>query len=410
MKKQLIHNARVVTPSSTVESGFLILSGGRIRFVGDGDMDAQVLKRELTRAEEVIDGGGNTLLPGLIDIHTHGALGKDYSRSPELIFEDSLFRASKGVTGFLPTVGCFAPPDSIFLSAKKLAKLMQKPLQGARALGINMEGPFLHPELGAQDKRNCLREIDLDYLQRLVEQTGDAIKIMTISPELHHALDGIRFLDDAGVVPAIGHTLAGEDLLDQAIKAGARLVTHLFNTTYQPEQDVKGVIKPGVNEYLLIRDDIMAEFICDSSGAHIHPVMLEILLRCKTIDRLILISDSFMSPGLEENTPIRMPDGRSMVMRKGVNYQVPSNHITGSAMTLDGSVKSLMNFTGTSLAEASIMASLNPARILGIDSKKGSLEAGKDGDLILVDDAFTILATFVEGEEVYRKPDVLKWQ
>ena len=154
----------------------------------------------------------------------------------------------------------------------------------------------------------------------------------------------------------------------------------------------------------------MAEFICDASGTHIHPVMLEILLRCKTIDRLILISDSFMSPGLEENTPIRMPDGRSMVMREDVNYHVPSNHITGSAMTLDGSIVSLMNFTSTSLKEASIMASLNPARILGIDSKKGSLEVGKDGDMILIDDNFTILATFVEGEIVFRKPDGAKRQ
>ena len=404
MKKQLIHHARMVTPFRTIEDGFLILSGRKIQFIGNGDTDAPVLKNELAGADEVFDAEGHTLLPGLIDIHTHGALGKDYSRTPELVFEDSLFRASKGVTGFLPTIGCFASPDTIFLSAKKLAKLIQQPLQGAKALGINMEGPFLYPELGAQDKSNCLWEIDLNYLERLIEQTGDAIKIMTISPELHQALDGIRFLDDAGVVPAIGHTLAGEDLLDQAIKAGARLVTHLFNTTYQPEQDVKGVIKPGVNEYLLIRDDIIAEFICDASGTHIHPVMLEILLRCKTIERLILISDSFMSPGLEENTPIRMPDGRSMVMRQGVNYQVPSNHIIGSAMSLDGSIVSLMNFTSTSLQEASLMASLNPARILGIDSKKGSLEAGKDGDMVLVDDNFTILATFVEGEMVYRKP------
>ena len=97
-------------------------------------------------------------------------------------------------------------------------------------------------------------------------------------------------------------------------------------------------------------------------------------------------------------------------MRKGVNYQVPSNHITGSAMTLDGSIVSLMNFTSTTLTEASLMASLNPARILGIDSKKGSLETGKDGDMILVDDNFTILATFVEGEMVYRKPDEAKRQ
>lgn len=401
MEKKIIYNGKIVTPFEIMENGFMVISGKKIDFVGTGDADREILKNELAEAGQKFDARGHTLVPGLIDIHTHGTLGKDYSSSPDLVLEDSLFRASKGVTGFLPTVGCFASPETARSSAEKLSELITKPLKGARPFGLNMEGPFLHPELGAQDKSNCFGAVDLDYLERLLQCTRGAIKIMTISPELPGAMEGIGCLKSHGIIPAVGHTLAEDKVLDEAIRAGARLVTHLFNTTYQPEQDVKGVIKPGVNEYLLIRDDIMAEFICDASSAHIHPVMLEILLRCKKVENLIMISDSFMSPGLEENRPIQMPDGRNMVMRNGVNYQVPSGHITGSAMTLDGSVKSLMKFTNTNLSDAMIMTSYNPAKLLGIEATKGSLEPGKDGDVIMADDDFTILKTFVEGELVY---------
>jgi len=403
MDKKLIYNGKIVSPFTAVENGFIVLSGKKIEFIGSEDADKEVLEHEMSGTGRKFDANGNTLVPGLIDIHTHGVLGKDYSSSPDLVFEDSPFRASKGVTAFLPTVGCFTSTEKAAASAEKLSEYVTRPMPGARPLGINMEGPFLHPELGAQDKINCLRQVDLDYLEQLLKSTKGTIKIMTISPELPGAMEGIRCLKSNGIIPAVGHTLAEDKVLDEAVRAGARLVTHLFNTTYQPEQDVKGVIKPGVNEYLLIRDDIMAEFICDSSGTHIHPVMLEVLLRCKTVANLIMISDSFLSPGLEENIPIHMPDGRTMVMRNGVNYQDPSGHITGSAMTLDRSVRSLMQFTSTDLSDALLMASCNPAKLLGIEASKGSLEPGKDGDIVMVDDDFTILKTFVEGDLVYEQ-------
>ena len=307
------------------------------------------------------------------------------------------------MTGFLPTIGANVPAEKILDSASKLVRLMDISVSGTKPLGINLEGPYLNPDLGAQGPEFCFWEVNLGYLKKAKSIIGDKFKIITIAPELENSMEAITYLRENGVVPSIGHTLASEKLLDKAIRRGANLVTHLLNTTYQPQQNIKGVVVSGVNEYLMVRDDVMAEAICDTGGVHINPTMLKVLLRCKGIDKTIIITDSYMTPGTKKGKKFYMPDGREFYVKNGVNVQTESGHITGSAMTMDLSVRSMIKHTGIALKDGVLMASYNPAKIIGLQNKKGSIEVGKDADIVAIDEDINIYATIVEGDVAYSR-------
>ena len=400
---KLIKNTKIITPFIEILDGFLVIKDRMIHFIGDIKKDEKEYEYFINKANKIIDFKKKIAIPGFIEIHTHGALGKDYSYSPDLLLEDSKFRATKGVTGFLPTVGANVHAEKILNSASKLVEIMDRGVSAAKPLGINLEGPYLNPDLGAQGPEFCFWEVDLEYLKKAKSIMGDKFKIITIAPELKNSMEAIAYLRENGVVPSIGHTLASEQLLDKAIRRGANLVTHLLNTTYQPQQNIKGVVVSGVNEYLMIRDDVMAEAICDTKGIHINPTMLEVLLRCKGIDKVIIITDSFMTPGTEKGKKFYMPDGREFYVKDGVNVQTKSGHITGSAMTMDLSVRSMIKHTGIPLRDGILMASYNPAKIIGLRNNKGSIEVGKDADIVAIDEDINIYATMVEGDIVYNR-------
>jgi N-acetylglucosamine-6-phosphate deacetylase len=400
----LLDNTRILTPHGEIHDGFIILQGKIIHFVGDKPRDNREYRWFENNSTRVIDLQGKLAVPGFIDIHTHGALGKDYSSAPELLYEDARFRITKGVTGFVPTIGSFVPPEKLLQSAATIAEILREEgdrIEGARPLGINLEGPALRPDIGAQPDEYCVWTVDIAYIKRAKELLGDHFAIMTIAPELENGLEAIGYLRENGVVPSIGHTLASEEQLDKAIRRGAALVTHLFNTTYQPEQDVKGVIKSGVNEYLLIRDDIMAEAIMDLQGVHINPTMCRILFRCKGIDKTVVVTDSFITPGTEPGKIFTMPNGEEVFEENGVNIQVQNRHVSGSAMTLDQSVTSAVKHTGVSLADAVKMVTINPATVLNVKDKRGSIEVGKYADVAVIDEHVNVFATIVEGQLLY---------
>ncbi|NMA32661.1 MAG: N-acetylglucosamine-6-phosphate deacetylase [Alphaproteobacteria bacterium] len=147
----------------------------------------------------------------------------------------------------------------------------------------------------------------------------------------------------------------------------------------------------------------MAEAICDIKGIHINPTMLKIFLKCKGIEKTIIITDSYVTPGCEKNKKFNMPNGIEFYAKNGVNYQSKSGHITGSAMTMDLSVRSMIKHTGIGLKEAILMSSFNAAKIIDLHYRKGSIEVGKDADIIAIDEKINIFATIVEGEMIYNR-------
>jgi len=397
----LLTNTKIITPFYEIPDGFLVIKDKLIHFVGITERDIEEFNYFKNNSNKVIDLKAKISAPGLIDIHTHGALGKDYSNSPDLLLEDAKFRVSKGVTSFVPTIGAMVPAEKIIESAIKLTKLIQKGVVGAKPLGINLEGPFLYPDYaGAAGPKYCSYEIDLQYLRRLQESIGKYLKIVTISPELKESIKAIIYLKEKGVILSIGHTNADYSILDKAIRSGVKLVTHLYNTSPIPEQNISGVFIPGVNEYLMMRDDVMAEVICDVKGIHIKPTVLKIILRCKGIDKTVLVTDSLITAGLPKNGKAFMPDGEEIYIKDGVNVQ-SSGQISGSAMTMDLSVKSIMIHTDVNLRDGLLMATFNPAKVLGIQKDKGSIEVGKDADIIVIDKDINVYMTIVEGKILF---------
>jgi N-acetylglucosamine-6-phosphate deacetylase len=398
----LLKNADILTPFTEINDSFLVIKDKKIHFLGLTETDKKELDHFTNTCNKVINLKGKIITPGFIDIHTHGALGKDYSDSPDLLQEDSVFRATNGVTVFLPTIGALVPPQDILVSAEAIVKNIKKGVKGTKPLGINLEGPCLHPECaGAAGPDNCSYQIDLDYLKEAKNIMGDMFKIITIAPELENGIEAIAYLRENDVVVSIGHTNADDATLDKAIRNGATLVTHIYNTGPIPEQNVSGVLIPGVNEYLVMRDEVMAEVNCDYAAVSVKPVVLRMLLRCKGIDKTIIITDSFYSAGLDPDQTYFLPDGREIYVKEGVNIQVENDQLSGSAMTMDQSIKGMTRNGGVSLKEAIQMATYNPARIINIDDRKGSILVGKDADLAVIDQDLNVYATFLEGSIIY---------
>jgi N-acetylglucosamine-6-phosphate deacetylase len=261
-----------------------------------------------------------------------------------------------------------------------------------------MEAPFLHPRIGAHPGEFDI-DPEMDKVEQILECGKGTVKIVNIAPELRGALEAISLLTRRGVISSLGHSMASPEQIEPAIERGASLATHLLNGTYPLSAREPGVVPVGLNEYLMIRDEVYAEVIVDHDGAHVHPVMLNILYRCKGIDRLILVTDSMFTAGLGEGD-YDLADGRRIHCDGWVN-RLEDGHLTGSAMELNRSVQSFIGQTSVGFQEAIKTVTVNPARLLGIERETGTIETGKKANLAVVNEDMDVFLTIVEGNIVY---------
>jgi N-acetylglucosamine-6-phosphate deacetylase len=286
------------------------------------------------------------------------------------------------------------------------AQSMRIESAGAEILGINFEAPFFTKAPATQWDRyppagyyagKMARDPSVEELHQMQQAAQGNIKLMTIAPELEGALDVIREMCDLGIVPSIGHTAASFEQARAGINAGAKSATHLYNAMRR--QDHR---EPGVIEAVLISDDIMAELIADC--VHVFPSALEVAVRCKGVDKLILISDNLKYAGLPNGTYIDEL-GREIV-KDDEKAHIPGWTLAGSISPLNWNVRNMTQRVGVSLPEAIKMASLNPAKLLGFAERKGSLEEGKDADLTVIDDDINVYAVMRMGEWMIGKEDL----
>ena len=374
----LFHDVRL--PS--LETGWLATRGSEIAGLGPGAPPAP--DPDVTR----VDGRALTLLPGFIDVHTHGALGHEVmDADTEGLANIARFLATHGVTSFLPTTWT-APPDRTLAALESIAEAMRAPREpgAARILGAHMEGPYLNPvRAGAQDPAH-MRPPEPGELERCLDL--GIVRLMTLAPELPAYAAVLDELVQRGITASAGHTDATYADMVAAVEHGVRHATHTFNAMRPLHHR-----DPGTVGACLTIDALRCELIAD--GHHVDPVVMDVLLRARGAGNVVLVSDAVRPTGLPEG--LHRLDDRTVEVRGGT-VRLPGGGLAGSVLTLDRGLGNLARASGRDAAALWRTASANAAESIGIADRKGSLEAGLDADLVLVDADVTVQMTVVEGE------------
>lgn len=339
-----------------------------------------------------IEARDGLLLPGFIDIHVHGGAGRAIMEG-NVEAQDAVAAhlARHGVTGFLPTT-ITAPweqqAEAVAIAARALNS-HKNGVNGAAVLGCHLEGPYINPKKkGAQPGQYILPPDWRDLQDRLGDNVN-ALRIVTLAPEMEGAIPMIRFLTGRRVIASIGHTDATYEQVSAAIDAGARHVTHCYNAMRGLESR-----EPGVVGAALARPELAAELIWDN--IHVHPISCRALIRAKGPDRVILISDGIPGAGMGEGYQFSLGD--LPVMIQNGSARLPDGTLAGSLLTLD---TAFQNASAFSLADRAAMTSRNAAIALGLGHCKGLLTPGYDADLTLLNADGTVRATIVQGRAVW---------
>jgi N-acetylglucosamine-6-phosphate deacetylase len=380
----VIRNAKICNPDGELH-GDVLVEGGVIKQVG-GTIDKRQDVAE-------IDAGGKLLFPGFIDLHIQGAGGRDMlDASPDVLQTISMVCAQFGVTGFLGTTVYHPNDENTHLRVAALESC--KELKGAHFLGFHLEGPFISPEKRGMIHPNAIMAPSLRELGSILEKTEGKLKMMTIAPELEGALDIIKELRRRGIIASFGHSAATYDETLLGIGAGITHVTHLFNAMNPLHHRA-----PGPLLAIFESSCVSAQLISD--GVHIFPGMVRLAASLLGEDRIVLITDGIQALGLGDGKYVY--DGREYESKDGA-ARYGDGTLIGTALGMNQLAARFREFTGWPLSSIAKVASLNPASVLGLADKKGSVKAGKDADLVLLNRDFSVLKTFVAGKLTFESP------
>jgi N-acetylglucosamine-6-phosphate deacetylase len=387
MTTSLLHAGRVLTPTAEITDAGILIRDGVIEELG---------LREgirLPAGGQEISATDKTAIPGFVDVHIHGAGGRDVMEgSPEALAEVTKTVARHGTTSFVATTVTASPDDTI-RSVEGLARYIsqQHEADDARAevLGIHFEGPFLSPARRGVHPEEWLKLPSADLLEKFLQAAAGNAQILTIAPELLGAMPCIDAARNAGMVVAVGHTDATYEQTRAAIAHGVRHAVHVYNAMRPFSHRDSGVIGA-----VLTSPEVSAELIAD--GVHVEETAMKVLLQAKGPEHMILISDGISATG--------MPDGKYMLGRLEVTVsggicRNSEGKLAGSTLTLDRALRNIVGL-GIPLADAVRMLTLNPAALLGIEFKKGALRTGADADIVLLDEGLQLRNVWVRGAAV----------
>jgi len=396
MNNIMLKNGIIITPFKKLY--------GKVLFLKDKKIEKIIRKEEFNSYSEdyikeykIIDIKGSYISPGFIDIHTHGANGADAVKDD--IAPMAELKVKHGTTGFLPTLWT-AEFGNMIAACSKISNFMKKKGTGSKVLGINSEGPYLNPNLGAQ-KKELVRLPEYKDYSRLLEAGNGNLKIMTVAPELEGAEDLIKYLLQNNVVVSIGHTDIQLNDMHNALNLGITLITHILNAMGESVSKERGTKPLGIQEELLICDDLMSEVLSDKNGIHVKPTWLKILVRCRGIENIVLITDSMNMTGYAPGKYF-LQDGRAAIIKEGEDIvRLENGDLAGSVMTIDKAIKNMIKHTRVSLEDAVRMASYNPAKAIKMSNRKGEIKEGMDADVAVFDENINVKLTIVEGEVRY---------
>lgn len=382
MAKRYIVGGKIVLPDAIITGKALAFDDECGKIIGITD--------EPEDKSAIIDACGSYVAPGLVDIHIHGYLGEDTcDANPEGIKKMAYGVAKNGVTSFLPTTMTVAKDEIVAaLNAVRSVKEESKSWQGAEILGVHAEGPFINPKKkGAQAEENILTP-DADFIL----ENADIIRSVTLAPEMDkdHACIK-RLARESDVLISMGHTDATFEEAMSGVKDGVCHVTHLFNA-----MSALAHRNPGVVGAAFASDGVSVEVIADTF--HINPGLYSIIAKIKGTSKTVLITDCTRAGG--------MPDGEydlggQPIFLRGIECRLADGTIAGSVLKLNDAVKNVIAHTSLPVYEVFKMASLNPAVAIHCENRIGSIEAGKDADIIIADENINVIRTIKKGKTIY---------
>jgi len=372
----VLANARVMTPADDLEPGWVALAGGRIAGIGEGAPSPD--------AREVVDLGGRLVVPGFVDLHVHGGGGAHFmAGDADACRRAARFHARRGTTGLLATTLSAAPDTLRAAVAAIVAAMATHP----SILGVHLEGPWLSERRrGAHDAAH-LRPPDAAELRDLVDAAEGALRMVSLAPELPGALAAIDAAGVAGAVCAVAHSDATFEQARAAVAAGARHAVHVFNGMRPLDHR-----EPGVVGAVLDDPAVTCEVIAD--GHHVHPAAVRLLARAKGAAGAVLVTDAIEAAGMPDgpyrlgDTPVEVRAGRA---------QTADGSLAGSTLTMDAAVRNATAW-GIPLRDALAMASTTPARVIGLEARKGTIAVGHDADVAILDAGLRPVATLVGGQ------------
>jgi N-acetylglucosamine-6-phosphate deacetylase len=384
----LLNNARLLLPDKILSEGAVRLEDGRIREIGQ--------RLQPQPAEAVLDLAGKFLAPGFIDLHVHGALRRDTMEATAEAFSVICqYHASGGTTALAPTT-VVAPQTQILAVLEAVGKIDPNHTGGARILGIHLEGPYFSKEKPGAHLPELIRNPDpAEYEAWLPHR--DRITQVTLAPELPGALELIDTLCKQGIRASGGHSDAWDEHASAAFAHGMRQVTHTYNCMSSARR--RGAYRvAGLLEFAMGEPEVLCELIAD--GHHVSPTLMKALYRAKGRDGIALVTDASGGAGLApgETFQIGHITGR---VHEGIALTADAQCLCGSVARMNDLVRVLVEKVEVPLVEAIQMATLNPARALGLEETIGSLAVGLEADLAILDDQLQVAMTFVGGQRVH---------
>ncbi|RCW48696.1 N-acetylglucosamine-6-phosphate deacetylase [Halanaerobium sp. MA284_MarDTE_T2] len=374
---------KILAESEILENYALLIKSEKIKKI--------VRKEDMKSDIKVKDLGNKIIIPGLIDLHIHGAAGYDVMDGDyDSIKEISNYLCKNGVTSFLATT-LTAPLEKIENAVKTVELAKKNGLEGAKILGVYLEGPYLTEEHKGAHPVEFMREIKIEEIDKLLKKYGELIKVIALAPEKENALAAVEYLKEKGIKTAIAHTDASYEETKAAIEKGAVISTHTFN-------GMRGMHhrEAGTAGAVMDSDKIFAELIADK--IHVSPAVIRILYKLKGKEKLYLVSDCMRAGGLEDGQ-YKLGE-LSVKVEEGIT-RTESGSLAGSTLKMKDAVLNIKDAAEIDLFEAVKFATLVPAKAIGLQNNIGSISEGKNADLTVIDDNLNIYLTVVDGQIVY---------
>lgn len=376
-----IKNAKLVLETGILWDAVLAMEGDRIARYGSS------FGIKIPTGAEVIDAKGLYVGPGFVDIHVHGGGNAQFYENPKVVTEYFL---EHGATTVLPTLYKDLSREE-FLKAIHLIREVKETMEIGKAIGgFYMEGPYMNPKYGSKPDHDPWKgDILPEMYKDVVDAAGILAKVWAVAPEREGVESFLNYAKQVNpnVMFSVGHSEANPEQILKLKRYGIGLQTHCMNATGRVET-WRGTRACGPDEYCMMDPEMYAEVICDSQGIHVNPALLRMILKIKGVDKIVLITDSNVS----DNVPVK---GLEHVTDLSFDYY---GDLCGSRLTMDVVCRNMMTHTNCGIAQVFLMASRNPARVIGMEDEIGTIEVGKKANLVFVDDMFRVNTVILEGQ------------